>query len=192
MVTSENGRLKQDVNDLSRQVSVLLYEIEKLRARRLNPRGGAGSVGEHLDTTLAHLFGNNPNESMMMNETNVAEVTSSSEMLGGASGASGAGVASSGSMINKSAFVFRNIEDLQRQNQKLLQLVNEMNDKKQSEEKAELEMRTKEFNEKLNLAMRELEEFKVQREKQENILEEIRLINCLFSLSKFKIIIPIP
>lgn len=158
MVASENGRLKQDVNDLSRQVSVLLYEIEKLRARLINPRS-SGSIGDHLDTTLANLFGNNMNESM--NETTVGEVTSTSESAAATSG------------INKGAFYFRNIEDLQKQNQKLLRLINEMSDKKQSEEKAELEMRTKEFNEKLALAVRELDELKTQREKQETILEEM-------------------
>lgn len=35
-------------------------------------------------------------------------------------------------------------------------------------------IRTKEFNEKLMLAVKELEEFKAQREKHENVLEEIR------------------
>lgn len=152
MVASENSRLKQDVNDLSRQVSVLLYEIEKLRSGRL-----ARKSGDHLDTTLANLFGNN-DATMMLNES--VEVTSST------------GEAAAGP--GKNTFVFRNIEDLQRQNQKMLHLINEMSDKKQSEEKAELETRTKEYNEKLALAMRELDELKTQREKQEHLLEEIR------------------
>lgn len=162
MVASENARLKQDVNDLSRQVSVLLYEIEKLRARLINSKSSSGE--QHLDTTLANLFGNNVNDTTMMNESaTVGEVTSSSECVG------------AGSAISKgNTFLFRNIEDLQKQNQKLLRLLNEMSAAKQSEEKTELEMKTKEFNEKLTLAMRELEEFKVQREKQEQILEEIR------------------
>lgn len=155
LVASENARLKQDVTDLGRQVSVLVYEIEKLRKRLIKPSGGGG---EHLDTTLAHLFGNNVNAESTMNES-VLEVTSSLDSP--ATGSTG--------------FMFRNIEELQKQNQKLLRLVNEMSDKKQSEEKQELETRTKEFNEKLAFAMRELEEFKVQREKQEQILEEIRL-----------------
>ena len=36
LVASENIRLKQDVNDLSRQVTVLLHEIEKLRTKLVN------------------------------------------------------------------------------------------------------------------------------------------------------------
>lgn len=166
LVASENVRLKQDVNDLSRQVTVLLYEIEKLRTRLLN-QGQTKTSGikdtDYMDTTLAHLFGNNQAAAASANESineSMAEVTSSSEV------------------INKNAFLFRNIEDLQKQNQKLVRLINEISDKKQSEEKAELETRTKEYNERLMLAMRELEEFKLQREKQEQILEEIRYFGC--------------
>ncbi|CAF0709464.1 unnamed protein product [Brachionus calyciflorus] len=140
-LSSENMRLKQDISDMSRQVTVLLTEVEQLRSRR-----GLKSEQENPDSTLANLFASNDD----------SYVTSSSESR------------------NKNAFMFRNIEELQKQNQDLKRLLNEITDKKQSEEKAELEMKTKEFNEKLSLAMRELEEFKIQREKQEQVLDEIR------------------
>jgi hypothetical protein len=83
-------------------------------------------------------------------------------------------VSSSTEVVNKNAFLFRNIEEMQKQNQKLTRMLNEIRDKKQSEEKLELEMRTKEFNEKLSLAVKELEEMRHQREKQEQLFDEIR------------------
>ena len=154
LVASENVRLKQDVNDFSRQVTVLLHEIET--HRRSKPGVLANSRidmdSSHLNTSIANLFASNAKN----DDLSMAEVTSSSEVP------------------TKNVFLFRNIEELQKQNQKLVQLVHEITDKKQSEEKIELELRTKEFNEKLNLAMRELEEFKKQREKQEQVV-------CLFS-----------
>ena len=70
--------------------------------------------------------------------------------------------------------MFRNIEELQKKNQELIRRNHELSDKKQSEEKIQFEQKTKEYNEKLNLALRELDELKVQREKYEQALEEIR------------------
>ncbi|RNA44217.1 nucleo TPR isoform X1 [Brachionus plicatilis] len=140
----ENVRLKQDLGEMSRQVTVLLSEVEQLRSK-LTSRG---TRSENPDSTLANLFAD-PNESNF-------EVSSSSETrIQGAS-------------------LFRNIEELQKQNMELKRLLNEITDKKQSEEKIELELRTKEFGEKLGIAMRQLEEFKTQREKQEQVLDEIR------------------
>jgi nucleoprotein TPR len=158
-VSSENIRLKQDVGDLSRQVTVLLYEVEQLRSKMVSgnqsrAKGGASSemnVYQTADSTLANLFGDNNSQ-----DASFAEVSSSSEIA------------------NKNAFLFRNIEEMQKQNQKLVRMLNEISDKKQSEERSELEQRTKEYTEKLTLALRELEEMRNQREKQEHILEEIR------------------
>lgn len=140
----ENVRLKQDLNEMSRQVTVLLSEVEQLRSK-LSTRA---SRSENADSTLANLFAD-------ANESNF-EVTSSSEARA------------------QSTSLFRNIDELQKQNMELKRLLNEITDKKQSEEKIELEHRTKEFNEKLGIAMRQLEEFKTQREKQEQVLDEIR------------------
>ena len=86
----------------------------------------------------------------------------------------GTEVTNSSEVISKDILLFRNIDELQKQNQKLVRLLHEVTDKKQSEEKNELEQKTKEYNEKLNLALRELEEFKIQREKHEQVLDEIR------------------
>lgn len=140
----ENARLKQDLNEMSRQVTVLLSEVEQLRSK-LTSRA---SRSENGDSTLANLFAD-------ANESNF-EVTSSCETR------------------NQSASLFRNIDELQKQNMELKRLLNEITDKRESEEKIELELRTKEFNEKLGIAMRQLEEFKTQREKQEQVLDEIR------------------
>lgn len=152
LVSSENARLKQDVNDMSRQVTVLLYEVEQLRSKLVTNQGNRTfktDADNQADSTLANLFANNDSNDSY-------EVSSSSEAM------------------TKNSFMFRNIEEMQKHNQKLMRLVHEISDKKQTEEKAELELRTKEFNEKLNLALRELDEFKTQREKQEQVLEEIR------------------
>lgn len=147
-VSAENARLKQDVADLSRQVTVLLYEVEQLRLKMVNSGTAANRTIElyqtSAETTLAQLF----------NEEE--EVSSSSEA------------------VNKNAHVFRSIEELQKQNQRLARMLNDLSDKKQSEEKIELEMKTREYNEKLALALRELDEIRNQREKQEHLLEEIR------------------
>jgi len=146
LVSSENARLKQDVQDFSRQVTVLLHEIEKPRGKLLN----RSSVNDEASNTTMNKTQDLINESS-------GEVTSSSEMTN-----------------SKNALLYRNIDELQKQNQKLQRMVHEITDKRQTEEKAELELRTKEYNEKLSLALRELEEFKYQREKQEHILDEIR------------------
>ncbi len=154
LVTSENMRLKQDIQDFSRQITVLLHEIETMRRLAAKSGNSANLVAtkvdmdsSHMNTSIANLFASNAHD-----DSSVSEVTSSSEVQ------------------NKNLFLFRNIEELQKQNQKLVQLVHEITDKKQSEEKIELDLRTKEYNEKLNLAMRELEEFKKQREKQEQVV----------------------
>jgi nucleoprotein TPR len=167
-VSSENMRLKQDVADLSRQVTVLVYEVEQLRAKIVSNNQSRAKGVEPLnayynaDSTLANLFGYN-------NEDNVnasfAEVSSSSE-------AAAAAAASAGG--NKSAILFRNIEEMQRQNQRLVRMMNEISDKRDAEERSELEQRTRDYTEKLTLALRELDEMRNQREKQEHILEEIR------------------
>jgi nucleoprotein TPR len=158
LVTSENMRLKQDIQDFSRQITVLLHEIETMR--RCAAKSGSLTTpivakidleASHMNTSIANLFASNEEIDL-----SVSEVTSSSEVQ------------------NKNLFLFRNIEELQKQNQKLVQLVHEITYKKQSEEKIEFDSRTKEYNEKLNLAMRELDEFKRQREKQEQVVS----LNC--------------
>lgn len=167
LISSENVRLKQDVSDLSRQVTVLLYEIEKMRSKMLHHTSGKKSIsGDYLDTTLTNLFSSaaaSNQTTMMMNESSsfAAADTSLNE------------VSSSTETVNKNTLLFRSIEEMQKQNAKLARMLHELTDKKQSDEKCELEARTKEYNEKLSLAMRELDEFKQQREKQEQILEEI-------------------
>ena len=70
--------------------------------------------------------------------------------------------------------MYRNIDELQRHNQQLLRLVHELSEKKQSEEKLEFEERIREYDDKLNMAIAQLDEFRAQREKQEQILDEIR------------------
>lgn len=67
-VASENVRLRQDVSDLSRQVTVLLQEVEKLRSKLLS-KSGADSFKEQ-----------DMNRSDIM-ESSMAEVSSSSETL---------------------------------------------------------------------------------------------------------------
>jgi nucleoprotein TPR len=154
LVTSENMRLKQDIQDFSRQITVLLHEIETMRRLASKSGNSVNVVSTKVDmdsslmnTSIANLFASNAHD-----DSSMSEVTSSSEVQ------------------NKNLFLFRNIEELQKQNHKLVQHVHEITDKKQSEEKIELDLRTKEYNEKLNLAMRELEEFKKQREKQEQVV----------------------
>ena len=154
-ISSENIRLKQDVADLSRQVSVLLHEIEKLRSKLVGSlnRSSLNLSSRNLVDQDKSQLNSSLNVSNMNDDT--GEVTSSTEAT------------------SKSLFLFRNIEELQKQNQELVRLVHEMRDKKQSEEKQELELKTREYYEKLNLAVRELEEIRVQRQKQEQICEEI-------------------
>ncbi len=78
LIFSENMRLKQDVGDLSRQVTTLLYEVEKLRAKLLNAHNGneraqnvkKREMEESVDSSFAMLY-----------EPNEAEVTSSSDII---------------------------------------------------------------------------------------------------------------
>ena len=67
----------------------------------------------------------------------------------------------------------RNIDEIQKQNQKLIRYAREITEHRELEEKAELELKTKEYNEKLDMALKQMEEFKAQREKQEHIFDEI-------------------
>ena len=62
---------------------------------------------------------------------------------------------------------------MQKQNQKLIRYAREITEHKESEEKAELELKTKEYNEKLDMAFKQMDEFKAQREKHEQMFEEI-------------------
>jgi hypothetical protein len=68
VVASENVRLRQDVSDLSRQVTVLLQEVEKLRAKLL-AKTSADSFKEQ-DLNRSDIF-----------ESSTVEVSSSSETL---------------------------------------------------------------------------------------------------------------
>jgi hypothetical protein len=51
----------------------------------------------------------------------------------------------------------RHIDELQKQNQKLMRYAREITEHRESEEKAELELKTKEYNEKLDMALRQME-----------------------------------
>ena len=138
LISSENIRQRQDINDLSRQVTTLLHEVEKLRTKLISQSRQTGLKGDEFNKS--YLNASYSNES-------TAEVSSSSEV------------------ISKDLLLFRydfnhfesnkwfviylnifffdnsNIEELQKQNQKLVRLVHEITDKKQSEEKLELETR---------------------------------------------------
>lgn len=156
-ISSENQRLKQDVADLSRQVTTLLHEVEIHRKSKLY---GTPSYQQNTSLVL------NTTDDSIINDP---EVSSTSEA------------------ITKHLIDFKNIEELQRQNQKLIRFAREVSEGKQSEEKAQFEAKTKEYNEKLELAFKHVEELKNQREKQEHMLEEIcrqrddykRLVNQL-------------
>jgi nucleoprotein TPR len=140
---------------MSRQVSTLLYEVEKLRTKVFNNKKSASStfIEADADSTSQQqsMFLNT-----MFNDTiNEQEVTSSSDF------------------ITKHMIEFRHVEELQKQNQKLIRYAREITEHKESEEKAELELKTKEYNEKLDMAFKQMEEFKSQREKQEQMFDEI-------------------
>jgi hypothetical protein len=71
-------RLKQDVGDLSRQVTTLLYEVEKLRAKLLNAHSVCTNEKsikkKEADETIDSSF-------TMLYEPNEAEVSSSSDII---------------------------------------------------------------------------------------------------------------
>ena len=74
-------RLKQDVNDMSRQVSTLLYEVEKYRVKVFNNR----KSGTSASSTFIDDIDSSSHQSVLMNtfnETNLEhEVTSSSDFI---------------------------------------------------------------------------------------------------------------
>jgi nucleoprotein TPR len=73
-ICSENIRLKQDVNDMSRQVTALLNENEKLRGKLLRRSSFAGNES-NLENSLT-IIDNEQNNSISL-----AEVSSSSEVI---------------------------------------------------------------------------------------------------------------
>ena len=87
LIYSENVRLKQDVNDFSRQITVLLHEVEMLRAKLVsnpNKTFSKNDLNDQINTSIANLFASSGDD----NES-LAEVTSSSDV------------------INKNMFLFR-------------------------------------------------------------------------------------
>jgi hypothetical protein len=82
LVASENIRLKQDVNDLSRQVTVLLHETEKLRTKRVNSLNKSLNMsGKNLDQDKSQIDQSNLNMSELFDQSeNVGEVSSSTEV----------------------------------------------------------------------------------------------------------------
>ncbi len=77
LVSSENIRLRQDVNDLSRQVTTLLHEVEKLRTKLINISkiNGVKLLDESMNSSKQNL------NNSQLNESNAAEVSSSSEII---------------------------------------------------------------------------------------------------------------
>ena len=151
----------------------MLYEVEKLRAKIFNNRKSASStfINEDADSTT--------HQSLFLNtftETNFEqEITSSSDFITKHM-IEFRQVFFDCSFFNILMFCinfFRSIDEIQKQNQKLIRYAREITEHKESEEKAELELKTKEYNLKLDMAFRQMEEFKAQREKQEQMFEEI-------------------
>jgi hypothetical protein len=72
LISSENIRQRQDINDLSRQVTTLLHEVEKLRTKLISQAKQTGLRGDEFNKS--YLNTSYSNES-------TAEVSSSSEVI---------------------------------------------------------------------------------------------------------------
>ncbi|XP_052073511.1 nucleoprotein TPR-like isoform X6 [Mytilus californianus] len=82
-------------------------------------------------------------------------------------------ISSSCEAISSKLVTFRDIEDLQRQNQRLIAVIRELSEKKEEEEKLATESKTKELKDQLHIAHNELKELKMARDRQQEMVEAI-------------------
>ncbi|XP_071164594.1 nucleoprotein TPR-like isoform X2 [Mytilus edulis] len=82
-------------------------------------------------------------------------------------------ISSSCEAISSKLVTFRDIEDLQRQNQRLIAVIRELSEKKEEEEKLATESKTKELKDQLYIAHNELKELKMARDRQQEMVEAI-------------------
>ncbi|XP_061166094.1 nucleoprotein TPR-like [Saccostrea echinata] len=79
----------------------------------------------------------------------------------------------SSEVISGHLVTFRNIEDLQRQNQRLLGVVRDLSEKRDEEESLAAEEKTKDLKEQLERALSEMQELKSARDRQATMVESI-------------------
>lgn len=82
-------------------------------------------------------------------------------------------ISSSSQVITDRLVNFRNIEELQEQNQHLLAVVRELSEKQETEEKQSADDHTKELQKQLETAMLDLEELRAARQRQAEMVESI-------------------
>ncbi|BFY99561.1 hypothetical protein BsWGS_02600 [Bradybaena similaris] len=82
-------------------------------------------------------------------------------------------VSSSSTIITEKLVTFRNIEELQQQNQRLLEVCRELSDKKEQEEREATSERTRELKEQLDAVLLEVEHLKDARSRQAEMVEAI-------------------
>jgi nucleoprotein TPR len=82
-------------------------------------------------------------------------------------------VSSSSQVISDRLVAFRNIEELQQQNQRLLRVVRELSDEREKAEQAQADARVAELQEQFDAAMAQLEELKNARARQSEMVEAI-------------------
>ncbi|XP_059140232.1 nucleoprotein TPR-like isoform X2 [Physella acuta] len=82
-------------------------------------------------------------------------------------------VSSSSNIITEKLVTFRNIEELQQQNQRLIEVCRELSDKKEQEENDATAEKTRELKEQLDFTMTELEHLKDARARQAELVESI-------------------
>ncbi|OXB56886.1 hypothetical protein ASZ78_013394 [Callipepla squamata] len=123
----ENQRLEIQVKDLSRQIRVLLMELEEAR-------------GNHV---------------IRDEEVSSADISSSSEV------------------ISQHLVTYRNIEELQQQNQRLLVALRELGETREKEEQETTSSKVSELRSQLSEALNELEKLRESRHHQLQLVESI-------------------
>ncbi|XP_064626009.1 nucleoprotein TPR-like [Lineus longissimus] len=82
-------------------------------------------------------------------------------------------VSSSSNLITEKLVTFRSIEELQEQNQKLLQVVRELSEKREEEDKMTVDAKTSELKKELDVALEELNDIRAARTRQAEMVESI-------------------
>ncbi|XP_013390064.1 nucleoprotein TPR [Lingula anatina] len=162
----------QSIDQLTRQMDGAMIECEKLRVNSEENSRKSAQLSRENQRYKQQTFDLGQQVRMLLKELEEARGNFVSTDRDQAD-VSSSEISSSSHIISEKLVTFKSIEELQEQNQRLLEIVRELSEKKEEEENAATSARTLELQKQLESAMEELEEMKAGRERQAQMVDSI-------------------
>ncbi|CAL1544987.1 unnamed protein product [Lymnaea stagnalis] len=159
-----------NLDQMSSQLDSTMLECEKLRADADDMRRRYGHLQREC---IKYQQSSNDLGKQVRHLLKEVEELRGGQVVRDEMDVSSAEVSSSSNIITEKLVTFRNIEELQQQNQRLLEVCRELSEKKEQEENEATAEKTRELKDQLEFAMSELEHLKDARARQAELVESI-------------------